>query len=154
MKKIVFSTYFYLLFRLILGGIFIFSGIVKLMDPYKFAGIIYEYGILPDLFINPAAIALPLIEIIAGAGLIFNIKYSLEIITLMLIMFIGILWFGILEDLNIDCGCFSADEILEQGALYKALYRDFVFVAISVFLFISRRINKSNMPLYLFPRRK
>lgn len=154
MKKIIFSPSIYLFLRLILGGIFIFSGIVKLIDPYKFAGIIYEYGILPDIFINPAAIALPLVEIAAGTGLIFNLKYSLELIVLMLIMFIGVLWFGILKDLNIDCGCFSSDEIREQGDLYKALYRDFVFIAVSVFLFISRRINESNRPVNLLIRNK
>lgn len=151
-KRMVFSTSFYFLLRLILGGIFIFSGTVKLADTYKFAEIIYEYGILPDYLINPAAVGLPLFEIIAGLGLVFNIKYSLESITIMLIMFIGVLWFGILKDLNIDCGCFSADEISEQGSLWRALYRDLVFMAISMFLFISQRINRRNRPVYIiFP---
>ncbi len=148
-KRQLFSASVYFFFRLVLGGIFIFSGTVKLMDTYKFAGIIYEYGILPDFLINPAAIGVPLIEVIAGLGLVFNIKYSLESITLMLIMFMGVLWFGILNELNIDCGCFSADEIAEQGSLRSALYRDFVFTAISVFLFIGRRINEKNRPVLL-----
>ena len=154
LKKIIFSPYIYLVFRLILGGIFIFSGTVKLMDTYKFAGIIYEYGILPGFLINPAAICLPLIEIIGGLGLVFNLKYSLELVTAMLILFIGVLWFGILKDLNIDCGCFSKDEIQEQGSLHKALSRDIIFIAISVFLFISRWINKVNRPVYLFSNRQ
>lgn len=149
LKIIFFSPIAYLIFRIVLGGIFIFSGTLKLIDPYKFASILYEYGILADLLIYPAAIILPLIEVIAGAGLLFNLKYSLEIITLMLLMFIGVLWFGILNNLNIDCGCFSSDEINQQGNLRAALYRDFVFLSISVFLFISRRINKINKPGFL-----
>lgn len=154
LKKIFFSPAIYLAFRIILGGIFIFSGSLKLMDTYKFARILYEYGVLPDYLINPAAIGLPLIEIIAGSGLLFNLKYSLELITVMLFLFICVLWFGILKDLNIDCGCFSAGEISEQGSLHKALYRDFVFIALSAFLFISRQINPVNRPLYLFFYRK
>lgn len=153
-KRMLFSTSVYFFLRLILGGIFIFSGTVKLMDTYKFAGIIYEYGILPDYLINPAAIGVSVIEVIAGLGLVFNIKYSLESITLMLIMFIGVLWFGILNDLNVDCGCFSSDEISEQGSLRRALYRDFVFAAISLFLFIGQRINKKNRPVLLSLRHK
>lgn len=154
LKNLIFSPTTYLFFRLILGGIFIYSGSVKLMDIDRFAGIIYEYGILSDIFINPAAIGLPLIEIITGTGLIFNVKFSLELISLMLLMFIGILWFGILKDLNIDCGCFSSDDLIEQDSLKKALYRDFIFVAISVFLFISQRMNNLNRPSKLFTIRK
>lgn len=135
-----------MLVRLILGGIFILSGVLKLLDIHRFASILYEYGILPDYMINPAAVALPLVEILAGAGLVFNLAFSLELITAMLLMFISVLWFGILKDLNIDCGCFSADEIREQGGLQKALYRDFIFIALSVFLYLSRFINSANRP--------
>jgi len=150
--KIIFSPVLYLVFRAVLGGIFIYSGSVKLMDTYKFAKVLYEYGILPDFLINPAAAGLPLVEIAAGLGLILNLKYSLETITLMLLMFIGVLWFGILNNLNIDCGCFSSEQISEHGNLQKALYRDFVFIAISIFLFLNRYVNKTSRPQYLFPR--
>jgi len=150
LKKIISSPVMYLILRLVLGGIFILSGSLKLMDTYKFAKILYDYGILPDYLINIVSIGLPVIEILAGTGLLFNMKYSLELITVMLFLFVGVLWFGILNDLNIDCGCFSSDEIIEQGSLYKALYRDFIFITISVFLFVSRRINKKNIPKFLF----
>ncbi len=153
LKKIVFSSVVYTSFRIILGGVFVLSGTLKLIDPYKFAKVLYAYGILPDFLINPVAIGLPLIEILSGIGLVFNLVLSLELITGMLLMFIFVLWFGILNNLNIDCGCFSTDEISEQGGLQRALYRDFVFIALSVFLFISRYVNSENMagiPFYSF----
>jgi len=146
-KRVVFSPAVYLCLRLVLGGIFIYSGAVKLTGYGKFAGILYGYGILPDFLIYPTAVALPLVEIVAGSGLVFNIKYSLEVITLMLLLFIAVLWFGILTDLNIDCGCFSSDEIIEQRSLYKALYRDFIFIGVSIFIFISRRVNTTDKPV-------
>ena len=154
LKKKIFSPAVYFIFRAVLGGIFIFSGSLKLMEPEKFAGILYDYGILIDQLIIPASIVIPVIEIIAGSGLIFNLKYSLELITAMLVVFTGVLWFGILNNLNIDCGCFSSDDISEQGNLREALYRDFIFIAVSIFLFLSRQINNSNRPQYLFLKHK
>ncbi len=154
LKGTVFSPVLYLIIRTILGGIFIFSGSLKLMDTYRFARILYQYGILPDYLINTAAICIPVIEIAAGSGLLFNLKYSLELITGMLLLFICVLWFGILHNLNIDCGCFSSEQLSEHGNLNEALYRDFGFIALSAFLFISRRLNSSNRPQHLILRNK
>ena len=68
LKKIISSPVMYLILRLVLGGIFILSGSLKLMDTYKFAKILYDYGILPDYLINIVSIGLPVIEILAGTG--------------------------------------------------------------------------------------
>lgn len=154
LKEKIFSPAIYLTLRSALGGIFILSGSLKLMDTDNFARILYEYGILIDPLIIPASIGIPILEIIAGLGLIFNIKYCLELITAMLLVFIGVLWFGILKNLNIDCGCFSSEEISEHGNLHESLYRDFVFIAISIFLFSCRIINNANKPHHLFIHRK
>jgi len=42
-----------------ISGLFIFSGLVKLAAPARFAGIIAAYGLLPDILVPVAAIALP-----------------------------------------------------------------------------------------------
>jgi uncharacterized membrane protein YphA (DoxX/SURF4 family) len=146
LKRIFYSPFANLLFRIVLGVIFIYSGTVKLIDPYTFSDTINAYGILPFLLVYPAAITISIIEIIAGFGVIFNLQYSLELITLMMIMFIGVLIYGIMTDLKIDCGCFSEEKIGEVGNLRQALYRDFMFVVIIIILFISRMNNKFNRP--------
>ena len=53
----------------------------------------------------------------------------------MLAMFVFVLWFGILKDLDIDCGCFSAEELKEHGTLRGALFRDLWMIAGAMYLY-------------------
>ena len=92
----------YHLLRVILGSVFIYSGAVKLADVKGFARMISQYDLVPDQFLAPAAIGLPVIELLAGVGLIFEIAGALTAIFGMLLMFIAVLWYGILKDLDIE----------------------------------------------------
>jgi hypothetical protein len=56
-------------------------------------------------------------------------------------MFAIVIWYGILNDLNIDCGCFSPEEIEGQGSLTRAFYRDMVMIAAGIYLFVSRKLR-------------
>jgi len=143
-KKVLFiSPWPYRLIRVCLGALFVFSGVVKLIDPKKFAGTISEFGLLPDVLLAPVAIGLPSIELLAGIGLIFDIRGSLSAIFGLLIMFITILWFGILKGLDIDCGCFSIAELKDHASLRDAFRRDLVMVAAVFYLYL-RRLASSN----------
>ncbi len=108
-KKFVSSPLPYITVRLILGSVFVYAGVVKILDPKAFASIISQYGLVPESLLVPVAIGLPLVEILAGLGLIFNIRGSLPTIFGLLVMFIFVLWYGILQELNIDCGCFTTE---------------------------------------------
>lgn len=128
----------YRLLRIVLGGIFIYSGAVKLMDVKGFARMISLYDLVPDQFLAPLAIGLPTVELIAGIGLLFEVPGALSAIFGMLLMFCTILWYGILKDLDIDCGCFSTEELAEQNSLRHALYRDFIMIAVCCYLYLYR----------------
>ena len=125
--------------RLILAGIFIYSGVIKLMSPAAFAEIIAGFGLLPDALVLPAAVILPLAELVAGVGLVFAIRGSLSAITVMLVLFIAILGYGISLGLDIDCGCFGPEDP-EQAykGLKAALARDVVMMAAAAFVYWSR----------------
>ncbi|MCK4385442.1 MAG: DoxX family membrane protein [candidate division Zixibacteria bacterium] len=62
-----------LLFRLILGGIFIYASPDKITHPEQFAKIVYNYNILPHSLINIFAIIMPWMELICGFFLITRI---------------------------------------------------------------------------------
>ena len=62
-----------------LSGIFIYSGLMKLMDPQRFAEVISGFGLLPHALIFPAAILLPILEVVAGVGLVFSLRGSLPL---------------------------------------------------------------------------
>jgi uncharacterized membrane protein YphA (DoxX/SURF4 family) len=128
----------YLLLRFCIAGIFIYSGVIKLLDVKGFANMVSQYGLVPEPLLAPVAIGLPVIEVLAGIGLLFEIPGALTAISGMLVMFIGILWYGVLRDLDIDCGCFSTEELKGQDSLRQALYRDFVMAAVCCYLYVCR----------------
>lgn len=141
-KKALFDwPWLYRLVKFCLGGIFVFSGIVKLIDPKKFARTISAFDLVPEMLLPPVAIGLPLVELLAGLGLIFNVRGSLSAIFGLLIMFIIILWFGMLKGLDIDCGCFSVGELKDHASLRDAFYRDIVMVAGVLYLYLYRLAN-------------
>jgi len=144
MKRIVSSTWLNLFARFIIGGVFIYSGIAKLMDLQSFANAISQYDLLPQSLLAPVAIGLPSLEFLAGVGLIFNIRGSLSAIFTMLLLFVFVLWYGILRDLNIDCGCFSPEEIADHNSLKRAFYRDVVMIGAVLFIYLHRYLRSDH----------
>jgi len=135
----LFLTVMELVVRWVLAGIFVYSGSVKLADPWRFAEIISGFGLLPDALVDPFALLLPVIELVAGIGLFCSLPGSLLIITSMLVMFIGVLLYGIHLGLDIDCGCFGPEDP-EQAykGLRASLARDTVMMAAVLFIYWSR----------------
>ena len=125
--------------RWVLAGIFVYSGSVKLVDPSRFAEIIAGFGLLPAALIYPLAVLLPVIELVAGIGLVFTLRGSLPTIAVMLVIFIAVLLYGIHLGLDIDCGCFGPEDP-EQAykGLKVAVVRDTVMMAAVLFIYWSR----------------
>jgi len=133
--RVLLSVWTYRLVRFVLGGIFIWAGITKLIAPWNFAGLISQYGLVPDEFLVPTALGLPALELVAGFGLLLDVRVSLEVISGLLLLFIAVLWFGILKNLDVDCGCFSLAEKAEHATLRTAMYRDLVLGVQILYLF-------------------
>ena len=137
-KKILRHPWFYRIVRIALAGIFIYGGTVKLFDPKAFAATISTYGVVPEALLPVVAIGLPVIEIIAGAALLFDRSWGLHMITGLLVLFVVVLGYGVLGDMNVDCGCFGAEELNKREGLRMAFYRDlaFIFIVIPYLYFI------------------
>ena len=124
-----------------LGVIFMYAGTLKLLEPKTFAVLIEAYGIVPEALLVTLAISLAALEVTAGIGLLFDIKGSLAVIAGLLILFIGILGYGIWMGLDVDCGCFGPEDD-EAGAFHglrQSLYRDLVMLAVVGFIYGWRR---------------
>lgn len=140
-KKVLLSHKLYLLLRVIIGSVFIYAGFIKLIDPKAFAKAISQYDIVPEFLLAPLAIGLPALEFLAGLGLILNIRGSLTVIFNLLFVFTLVLGYGIFNDLDIDCGCFSPDEINAHNSLKQALFRDLLMVIAACYIYIYKRIK-------------
>jgi uncharacterized membrane protein YphA (DoxX/SURF4 family) len=150
MMGCVIADRFYHTARWGLAGLFIFSGLTKLVDPVRFAQLIEAYGLLPDMLVLPAAVMLSVGEVVAGACLIFNVPGSLTVIALLLALFMAVLGYGIWLGLDVDCGCFGPDDPEAQAfhGLRPALYRDVAILSVVVCLYVWR-YRRTQRPLRL-----
>jgi uncharacterized membrane protein YphA (DoxX/SURF4 family) len=144
--RLFFSPWLYWLVKLALGAVFIWSGSVKIVSPGEFADVISRYGLAPEALVPFLAIVLPVVELLAGAALVLEVRGSLAVTAGLLGMFIFVLYFGILKGLDIDCGCFSVEETAEHGALERALLRDLVMVLGVAYLYAWRRFGPRRGP--------
>lgn len=140
----------YRIIRVILAAIFLWSGIAKLLAPASFAVIIEAFGLIPESWIMPIAVGLPVLEVVAAVGLLVDIRGSLAVVSGMLVLFMAILLYGIQMGLDIDCGCFGPQdpESAAFHSLRPALYRDFVMMAGVIFLYCWRYV-RSIQPIHL-----
>jgi hypothetical protein len=130
----------YRLCRWTLGGVFIYAGGTKLVEPEIFAVLIEAYGIVPERLLMPVAIGLPLLKVIAGIGLLFDIRGSLALITGLLVLFIVVLGYGIWMGLDVDCGCFGPEDPEAEAfhGLRMSLFRDLFMMAGVAFIYVYR----------------
>jgi uncharacterized membrane protein YphA (DoxX/SURF4 family) len=133
----------YRIVRVALAAVFIYAGVVKLLDPKAFAAIISTYNLLPEALLPFAAIGLPLIETVAGLALLADRSWGLHLVTGLLALFVFVLGYGILGDLDVDCGCFGAEELDKRTSLRMAFYRDLILIGVvAPYLYLVRRIRE------------
>jgi uncharacterized membrane protein YphA (DoxX/SURF4 family) len=137
----------YRLCRWTLGVIFIYAGSTKLLEPEIFAVLIEAYGFIPEGLLMPVAIGLPLLEVIAGIGLLFDIRGSLALIAGLLVLFMMILGYGIWMGLDVDCGCFGPEDPEAEAfhGLRLSLIRD-LFMMTGVFFIYGWRRYRAIRP--------
>jgi putative oxidoreductase len=138
------SRWLLFIFRVIVGGLFIWAGAMKIADPLDFAQTINNYRAFPHLFIFPIAVVLPWIEVLSGAGLIAGIlkRSSALITTLLLAGFIALVGSALVRGIDTACGCFGA---LSRKADLSLMIMDAVFLLMAVaILFSGRRSETRN----------
>ncbi len=116
----------------IFGGLFIYAGGLKLLDPAQFAVDIANYQLVSWPFAVAAAIYLPWLEILAGLGLVTGWKRSgaLRVLIFLMVIFVQALFTAWVRGLNIECGCFGkalatsnyALLFLRDGAILAGLF--------------------------------
>jgi putative oxidoreductase len=131
--------------RFSLGLVFLYSAWPKIADPPAFAEMIWNYRILPGVMVNPLAIILPWLELLAGLALISGWLRKGAALTAgcMLIVFIAALSVDLIRGIAVDCGCFSVvSEAKTTEQLFAAmkldLVRDAALLLLSAFVLLSR----------------
>ncbi len=135
------SGYLSLVLRIIVGIIFLYTGMIKLQNPGEFAVSIQNYQIIPVALTNLIVIILPWIEIFSGCLLIFGVysRASAIILSILTGIFIIAMFSAYLRGLNIECGCYGPGSTID---IYKILL-DVLLLLFSIHLVIypSRMIS-------------
>jgi uncharacterized membrane protein YphA (DoxX/SURF4 family) len=93
----------------IVAGIFVYAGVLKVLDPVQFANDIDNYKILPWPISVALAFYLPWLEIFCGFALVVRFLYrgALSILTALILTFTLATVAAKVRGLDITCGCFG-----------------------------------------------
>jgi uncharacterized membrane protein YphA (DoxX/SURF4 family) len=129
-----------LLFRLILGGVLIVAGALKVVNLQKSAMAVRAYEMLPVWMANFLGYTLPWIEIGIGALLVIGVAVRImglfgALIMLAFIIAIAQAW---ARGLSIDCGCFGGGGTIdpEDTKYLSEIIRDIGLLGMGVFLYL------------------
>ncbi|MAY83595.1 MAG: hypothetical protein CMP59_05615 [Flavobacteriales bacterium] len=130
--------------RLIVGNLFIFSGLVKLNDPLGFSYKLEEYfiefgmdwGWLHEILV-PLAAALCIFEIVLGIAVLVGYKFkNASWLLLLMIIFFTILTFAsAVFEIVRSCGCFGDAIPLTP---WESFYKDLILLVLILLLFFKR----------------
>jgi uncharacterized membrane protein YphA (DoxX/SURF4 family) len=132
-----------LISRIIIGLVFIFSGIVKAIDPlgsaYKFHDyfLAFNIGFLKQLSL-PLAILLFTAEFISGFSVLTGIKQKTGILGVIILMaiFTPLTFILALTNPVSDCGCFGDAVHLTN---WQTFGKNIILVAMAIVLYINRK---------------
>lgn len=127
-KQILCGPALFVLTRIVLGGIFLWAGLIKMPYLLGLVDTIKAYDLVPHFMAPPLAIVMPGVEIVVGVCLLLGVwtRSSAFVSLLMLSVFSFALGVNIYRGADIDCGCFGLGET--RYALEIALLQDIVLM--------------------------
>lgn len=140
MKKILITTV-----QFLVGGLFIFSGLVKMNDPVGFSFKLEEYfseEVLNLPFLEPLALALAIAlvvaEVLLGVALILGVwrKATLTLLTAMIVFFTFLTFWSAYFNQVTDCGCFGDAIPLTP---WESFYKDVILSVLIAVLWWGQR---------------
>jgi len=124
--------------RFYIGGVFLYACWHKIVHPESFALDIATYQILPPYLINPMAIVLPWLELVAGIMIIigFRTRASALLLSGMMVIFIIAISIALAKGLHMSCGCFASQTIEEDPISILTILRDSGWLLICLYVLI------------------
>jgi uncharacterized membrane protein YphA (DoxX/SURF4 family) len=103
--------------RLVLGGVMLVAGALKVTDPATAAQAVRAYELLPEWLVTPVGWGLPFLEMAIGLLLIvgFGVRAAALAAGLFMVVFIAAVSSAWARGLSIDCGCFGGGGQVAPG---------------------------------------
>jgi putative oxidoreductase len=124
-----------IIFRTVVGLVFLWASYNKLFDPGSFAQALDNYRLLPGWAVNPMAVVMPWLEFVCALLLLSGqrVRTASFIVSGLLVVFIAAVGISMLRGLDVQCGCFSAGSSRKIG--FRLLGEDVLYLAMTGFLF-------------------
>ncbi|WP_431122803.1 BT_3928 family protein [Flagellimonas flava] len=131
--------------RIVVGVLFIISGLIKLNDPVGFSFKLEEYfsqGVLDLPFLMPLALAISIfvviVEVLLGILLLigFKPKFTVWSLLLMIVFFTFLTFYSAYFNKVTDCGCFG-DAI--KLTPWESFTKDIILLGLILILFVGRK---------------
>jgi len=93
--------------EVVLGGLFFYAGLQKVLHVHEFAEAVIAYQLLPESLVGLAVAGLPWLEVAAGLSLMAGLKRRscLLLLTGLVAVFLVVIFITMARGLKIDCGC-------------------------------------------------
>jgi uncharacterized membrane protein YphA (DoxX/SURF4 family) len=130
-----------LVLRVILASIFLYSGLIKASSSAQFAIALAPFTFLPETWLRPLSIVLPLFEIAAGLLLLVwptrNIGAGLVFV--LCLLFATVLGWALAQGIIVSCSCFGEDDQPSAMKMALALGRDLVLAGLALVIILERK---------------
>lgn len=137
--------------RIVLGLVFIFSSVMKGVDPVGTAYRVEDYlGVYAMDWLSAYSLLISFflitVEFLLGIALVLKLKGKLAIVGVLLIMafFTVVTYYDARYNLVPDCGCFGDAVKLDN---WETFYKNIVLIILAVIVFIKRKTLSVKMPV-------
>jgi uncharacterized membrane protein YphA (DoxX/SURF4 family) len=125
--------------RVVVGGVWVVAGALKLSDPAANVRSVRAYQLLPEAVVPTVGHALPALEIVVGGALLLGLltRVTASVSALMLAVFVIGIASAWARGLSIECGCFGGGGSPAANAAAKYpwdIARDVGLLLLSVWL--------------------
>ncbi|MFA6271630.1 MAG: MauE/DoxX family redox-associated membrane protein [Patescibacteria group bacterium] len=137
MNKIFVNDYATLIFRILLGAIFIMAAMSKIPAPDEFMATVRGYNILPDPLETWYGYTLPWVELTFGFAVLAGLftRFSVTIVNLMLLSFMIAILIALYRGGTLACGCFDSESALD----WSTYVRDLLFMIMAGLVTLSHK---------------
>ncbi|MDP8263243.1 MAG: MauE/DoxX family redox-associated membrane protein [Candidatus Ancaeobacter aquaticus] len=133
--------------RIVIGGLFVYASIDKILYPAQFAEIINEFDLLSWELSVLSALWLSWLELFVGILLIFNVwaRACALLLSGLCFLFILALISALVRGIELNCGCFTTKIDLEHIRTWGSLWIEVALLIGCVYVWIIDTVYDYNI---------
>jgi putative oxidoreductase len=129
--------------RLFLGGIFLYSGLIKASSSAQFAIALAPFTLISESWLVPLSLLLPFAEFAAGLLIVIpsTKRFGAFLILGLCLVFIAALSWAMANGIAVSCPCFGDEEEPSLAKMTLSLLRDIVIAALAFVILLEDRLH-------------